>query len=112
MPTLKRHCLTLKHSDGFHEGIKQMAFPLRMVVGGMLSLFGLPPKTAAASSVFAATAEDPDKLKGKFICRSRFTGKCGVEAWVEPMVDEAPAKELWATTEAIVKEKLPSVTSS
>lgn len=98
--------LRLNVADGFYDGLKRMPLPLRLAVGALLGLLGVPPATAAYTTVFAATVKDPAPYSNKFLGRRRLTGSVFVDPWIGPMLDDDLSKELWETTEKVVADRL------
>lgn len=92
-------------SEGNVAALEKTAIPLRWI----FKAINRSPEDAARSVLWAVSVPEPTKLSGKCITRSALTGRFGEESWAGLMGDgtwEPLGKELWATSQRVVAEKL------
>lgn len=99
--------LTLPPADGASSGLHHLPASSALFVKVLWGLFASSSAKAAASTVFAATVENPKDYRGKYVVRG-WGGGVHVKPWVGPMLDDKLPKDLWEVTEKIVQDKRAS----
>ncbi|KZV93825.1 NAD(P)-binding protein [Exidia glandulosa HHB12029] len=94
------------YSEGARDRISStLPGPIAKLADSILYLTAAAPEKAATSTIWGATApEVAEKFHDAYVVRKG--SKVVREKWVGLMTDETLRKELWATAEKIVAEKL------